>query len=351
VGKTTGVLSVLESNYAPEEYTYVSCDEGFYDSDWFLHEVQKATIAQKKVLVFDEIQKLDRWSELVKTAWDGLKRKKRSMHLVLLGSSSLQLSVGLNESLAGRFEIIPAHHWSFLESKEAFGLSWEEYLSCGGYPGSYSLRHDTIRFRKYLLDAIYETVVSRDILRYATVRKPALFRQTFALAAQFPAQEVSYNKLLGQLQDAGNVDQIKHYLDLFSQAFLLRLLFKWARSSLSRTSSPKILPCAPVFTWLFMKRELNAEEKGRVFESLVGNRLCEAFESVHFWREGREEVDYVIDTGDALVALEVKTKVRRHSGMAAFKKVHKKAKTCFVDFDSYPEFESAPAEFLLEYSI
>lgn len=139
------------------------------------------------------------------------------------------------EHLAGRFEQIPVHHWSFQESQKGFKLTFEQYLSLGGYPCSYSLISDSDRFNKYIIDSIFESVVNRDIFRFATIKKPALFRQTFILATQFPAQEVSYNKLLGQLQDAGNTDQIKHYLDLLSQAYLMRLIFKWGSSSKSRS--------------------------------------------------------------------------------------------------------------------
>jgi predicted AAA+ superfamily ATPase len=351
VGKTSGVLNVLESNFDSEAYHYTSCEEGLHDADWFLNVVQKSLVAKKKILVFDEIQKIENWSELVKLVWDRQKKSKSLIHLVLLGSSSLQISQGLNESLAGRFEIIPVHHWTFFESQKAFNISFNDYLSYGGYPGSYPLISENQRFQKYMMDSVFESVVGKDIVRYSTVRKPALFRQTFALACQFPAQEVSYNKLIGQLQDAGNVDQVKYYLDLYSQAFLIRLIYKWTKSAMTRTSSPKLLPCAPVFTSLFLRRELTPEEKGRVFESIVGSRLCEAFDTVYFWREGREEVDYVVETGKELFAIEVKSKKRKTSGMEVFRKKNVHAKTCYIDFENYPMFEKDPVAFLNEYAI
>lgn len=351
VGKTSGTLNVIEKKLKASDSAYFSCEEGLHDQDWFIQNYQKALQSEKKILVFDEIQKLNDWSNLVKLVWDQQKRAKSKIHLVLLGSSSLQLSQGLGESLAGRFETIPVNHWSFEESKKAYGVTWEEYLAMGGYPGSYPLRKDSVRFQHYLMDTVFESVVGKDILRFSTIKKPALFRQTFALACQFPAQEISYNKLLGKLQEAGNVDQIKHYLELFSQAFLIRLLYKWSASPLSRTSSPKLLPRAPVFTSLFLRRQLTTEEKGRVFECIVGNKLCDYFSSVHFWREGHFEVDYIVDAGSTLYAVEVKTKSRKNSGLQAFKKKHPKTKICMVDFENYFEFEKDPVGFLKEYSV
>jgi hypothetical protein len=224
-------------------------------------------------------------------------------------------------------------------------------MNIGGYPGSYSLRKDEKRLRQYLLDSISETVVSQDILRFTTVTKPALFRQTFMLACHFPGLEVSYNKLLGQLQEAGNVDQIKHYLDLFNQAFLIRLIFKYTKNFSSKTSSPKLLPRAPVFTSLFLQRPLTPEEKGRVFEAIVGNRLCENFSSVFFWREGVFEVDFVVDTAEGPIAVEVKSKRRKTSGLSQFQKQFSKSRVCIIDFENYPEFEKDPGSFLEKYSL
>jgi predicted AAA+ superfamily ATPase len=344
-------LNVLNTSFADSDYDYFSCEEGLHNPDWLVQSVQSSLLAEKKIIVFDEIQKIENWSEVIKLIWDQQKRRKKLIHLILLGSSSLKLSQGLGESLAGRFEIIPAHHWGFTESNQAFGVTLKEYLTLGGYPGAYPLRSNPERFHKYMFESIFESVIAKDILRYSAVRKPALFRQTFALACQFPGQEVSYNKLLGQLQDAGNVDQVKHYLDLFSQAFLIRLLYKWTKSAMSRTSSPKLVPSAPVFTSLFLRRELSPEEQGRVFDAIVGTRLCERFDSVYFWREGTEEVDYVVDTGRQLYGIEVKLKQRKSSGLQAFRKVARGAKCCYIDLENYIEFEKNPIQFLEEFAL
>lgn len=351
VGKTSGVLNVLESSFAPETYTYITGDESLYDAEWLQQKIQDSFYNKKKILVIDETQKTTQWSEFIKMAWDQQQRKKIKMHWILLGSSSLQITRGLSETLAGRFEVIPVYHWQFHESHKAFGLTFDEYLKQGGYPASYPLKDNAKRFRQYLLNSIFETVVNQDILHYATVKKPALFRQTFILACQHPSQEISYNKLLGQLQEAGNVEQIKHYLELFSQAFLLRLIFKYTKNSFSRTSSPKILPTAPVFTSLFMKSPLSHEDRGRIFESTVGNRLCETFESVYFWREGPHEVDFVVDNGKHLIGIEVKSKRRKAVSLSQFRSRFKGSKTCIIDLNNYIEFEKNPEEFLDSYAI
>lgn len=349
VGKTTGVQAVLEQKFAGK-YLYHECEDALHASDWFLTQVQKAEEQKIKILVFDEIQKIEGWSELVKLAWDKQKRQKKQIHWVLLGSSSLKLTQGVNESLAGRFEMIPVRHWGFLESKAAFGLNFEQYLNYGGYPAAYALLKDPTRLRRYLLDSVFDSVINRDISRFVTIKKPALFRQTFYLACQYPAHELSYNKFLGQLQEAGNVDQIKHYLDLYAQAYLIRLVFKYAHKR-SRTSSPKIIPSAPAFTRLFLNRELTPEEQGSVFEAVVGKCLIDSFEEVYYWREGNKEVDYVVVIDGYPIGIEIKSKKRVTSGMELFRQRFKKARTVVIDFDNYPAMEKNPESFLREFSV
>lgn len=349
VGKTAGVQAVLEA-VAQKKSLYLECEEAIHSSNWFLAQVQKAEETEKKIIVFDEIQKIEGWSELVKLAWDRQKRKNNLMHWILLGSSSLKLTQGASDSLAGRFEIIPVHHWGFKESEAAFGMTLDKYLDFGGYPAAYDLVQDQTRFRRYLLDSIFESVVSRDILRFVTVKKPALFRQTYQLACLHPAQVVSYNKFLGQLQEAGNVDQVKHYLDLYSQAYLIRLVFKYGKR-LSRTSSPKLIPSAPVFTRLFLNRELTPEEKGFVFEGIVGKCLTDHFDEIYYWREGNSEVDYVVSMDGRLVGIEVKSKRRHSTGISDFRKEFAGARTVIIEMENYSRFEQDPKGFLAEFAI
>jgi uncharacterized protein len=104
----------------------------------------------------------------------------------------------------------------------AEGLAPEEAADTvvrqGSYPGTFGLRADAGRWAAYVRDAILEPAIGRDILALAPVRKPALLRQVFALCASSPAQIISLQKLQGQLQDAGAIETIAHYLSLLEQA-------------------------------------------------------------------------------------------------------------------------------------
>lgn len=353
VGKTTGVLSIANSS---KQAFYASADDSlFHNENWILEQWQAALQSYPHpTLIIDEVQKVMQWSEVIKSLWDSSKRKKTPVKLVLLGSSSLSLSQGLDESLAGRFEIIPAPHWGFEESRVGLNFTLEDYLVYGGYPESARFKSDFERWQAYLKGSIIETVIGKDILRQRTVRNPALFRQAFEILASYPAQEISYNKLLGQLQERGNVDLVKHYIELFEGAFLFKTLEKYSGSARSKkSSSPKILPmCPSLFTFQLGLQDLqNLEIRGRLLEASVGSELAKLSGELMYWRDGNYEVDYVYSQGSQLIAIEVKSGRKKSTlGMSEFCKRHPKALRLFINPENFPDFAKAPAGFLTKFA-
>src|ERR1039457_2810262 len=203
VGKTTGMRQLLDR--CSHNNHYANADDLLVtDRTWLLEQWQKALLrGDGTLLVIDEMQKIPNWSETLKSLWD---KNPHRLRVVVLGSSSLQIQTGLTESLAGRFELTRIYHWTFNELKNAFGYDLERFLLYGGYPGSVSYEDEYDRWYAYLKDSIVEAVIGKDILLNRKVGNPALFRQAFEILCRYPAQEISYTKLLGQLQDKGNTD-------------------------------------------------------------------------------------------------------------------------------------------------
>ncbi len=109
---------------------------------------------QVYVLAIDEIQKIPRWSEVVKGLWDADRAESLPLHIILLGSSPWLMQKGLTESLAGRYEPIRMAHWSYEEMQSAFDFSLDEYIYFGGYPGSAGLIREESRWRHYVRSAL-----------------------------------------------------------------------------------------------------------------------------------------------------------------------------------------------------
>lgn len=348
VGKSTMVQQVTEKLAIP--LRYASADEPtLRGSDWIAQQWDAARLAiagkAGAVLVLDEVQKIPVWSETVKRLWDEDTRAKRPLKVVLLGSAPLLIAQGLTESLAGRFETISLSHWSFAEMHAAFGWSLEEFVYYGGYPGAAPLIREPERWVRYILDSLIETSISRDVLLLTRVDKPALLRRLFELACRYSGQVLSYTKMLGQLQDAGNTTTLAHYLDLLAGAGMVRGLPKYAGDvARSRGSSPKL----QVLNTALMTAtsgisigEARADREfwGRLVESAAGAHLANAAMrhecTLHYWRERNHDVDFVVQAGRRVTAIEVKTgrAPQMHAGTAAFTEAFKPQRTLMVGGD------------------
>ncbi len=313
------------------------------------------------VLAVDEIQKIPRWSEVVKGLWDADRAANLEMHVVLLGSSPWLMQRGLTESLAGRFEPIPMSHWSYPEMQDAFDFSLDEYLYFGGYPGSAHLIRDEDRWRNYIRSALIHPNIEKDILQMTRVDKPALLKILFELGCAYSGQIVAYRKLKGELPDAGNETTLAHYLDLLAQAGLLIGLQKYAgRVHRQRGSPPKLNALntaliSALAPYNFSGASGDRSYWGRLVESAVGAHLINSASSdcqVLYWRESPDEVDFVLSKGKKLTAIEVKSAPRYAppKGLDTFCAKYKHAKPLIVGEGGIAlvEFLSRPADEWLE---
>ncbi len=286
--------------------------------------------AQEGLLVIDEAQKIENWSEYVKREWDADTRNALALKVIVLGSSRLLLQKGLSESLAGRFEATYLGHWSLNEMQAAFGFDAERYAWFGGYPGAAALVADEARWKNYVTAALVEASISKDILMLTQVNKPALMKRLFDLGCQFSGQILSFSKIMGQWQDAGNTTTLAHYLDLLHQAGLLSGLPKFSPNTLrQRAASPKFQVHNPAFLSAQQPRprtqvQADPAEWGRWVESAVGahllnEALCHNLE-LYYWRDRNQEVDFVLGYRNQYIGLEVKSgpSNAQTSGMQAF---------------------------------
>ena len=353
VGKTTLVRQVIKDMNASN--TFVAADAiPAGDRIWIAQQWENARLIQNQnpeiphLLIIDEVQKIDNWSEQVKAEWDRDTAEERDIRVILLGSSRLMLQQGLTESLAGRFEAIYLGHWSYKEMKEAFGLSPEEFIWFGGYPGAITLMEDEDRWKNYVRDALLETSISKDILMLTRVDKPALMKRLFEIGSAYSGQILSFTKVMGQLADAGNTTTLANYLELLNEAGLLAGLEKYSPNLVrKRSSSPKFMVhntaiMSGISNETFKTLQADHRAWGRWVESAVGAHLVnQAFKekklTIYYWREGNEEVDFVVEYKKRIIALEVKTsKVGGLAGLNAFAKQYRPEKSLVIGTDGIP---------------
>lgn len=338
VGKSTLVSQFTEGIDIP--FDYLAADGiSRKDASWIPNRWHEARMKmdihgeKERILIIDEIQKIDGWSEQVKTEWDADTRAKRNLKVILLGSSRILLQKGLNESLEGRFEPIKMGFWDWTEMRDAFGFTLQQYIYFGGFPGLAPDIHDEDRWRNLMEDTIITPILSRDILEIEEIRNPALLRQVFELACIESARELSLTKMQGAL-NSGSVPTIKNYLNVLDQSMTVKPLQKYAPSPVKEKNSiPKMQVCNSAFRnrygqYTFEEALTNPTEWGRQVESAVGAYLAnrsymDGFDLLYWRDERKNECDYVLKKGQSLIAIEVKSShADGTSGFERFKELY-----------------------------
>ncbi len=333
VGKTTIVRQICDEIKIPFEYVIAGKEDDA--SKWITQHWESARLklesTNKKsfLLIIDEIQKINDWSETVKQLWDTDTFNGIDLKVILLGSSGLMLQQGLNESLAGRFELLRIPHWSYNEMNKCFGLNHNQFAWYGGYPGSMAFIKSEKRWKDYVRNALIEATISKDVILMTNIHKPALMKQVFEMGTLYSSKMLSYNKMIGQLQDAGNTVTIAHYLKLLDTAGLLTGLEKYfIEKHRTKSSSPKWqVKNTALFSALsnetFKQVSVDSVKWGQVVENAVGAHLInmadEGGYEVMYWRHVNDEVDFVLRKGEEIVAIEVKSSFsRKTKGMQVF---------------------------------
>jgi Predicted ATPase (AAA+ superfamily) len=346
VGKTTVIRQVLAAVRVPTRYATADEVAG-YDREWIRAQWEAARADAREsdaILVLDEVQKIPGWSDTVKFLWDEDTFSGSRLKVFILGSAPLLVGRGLSESLAGRFEVIRVPHWSFAEMHAAFDFDLDRFLYYGGYPARARDVDDEPRWASYIRDSLVETTISRDVLLLSPVTKPALLRNLFRLACAYSGQVLSYNKMLGQLQDAGNGTTLAHYVELLSGAGMVSGLPKYSGSQVRRkASSPKLLVHNTALMSAMRGTSFAAARNdpgvwGRTVETAVGAHLLNSGYAPGYWRERNREVDFVVETPTGVTAFEVTSGRRKDSlpGIADFVARYPGARTLLVGGQGIP---------------
>lgn len=346
VGKTTLVEQVLQGLDVPFAFEVADLIVP-NDTDWIRRVWESARVTMQlnkedeRLLVIDEIQKIENWSEAVKREWDYDTRNKINLKIVLLGSSRLLIRKGLTESLAGRYELIRLGHWSYQEMRDAFGVTLDEFVYFGGYPGPSHLIRDMKRWKKYIKDSLVTPAIEKDVILTSKIYKPALMKQLFELGCGYSGELLSLTKMMGQLQDVGNVTTLAGYLEILNECNLLTGLQKYAKDDARKYNS---IPKYQVYNNAlltaykgssFEKDRTNPSIWGRWVESAVGTHLISNADEfgcdLYYWREKNDEVDYIVKGGEKCIAIEVKSGRRgMNSGLPKFIEAFKPTKSFVV---------------------
>ncbi|OGB88586.1 MAG: hypothetical protein A3H39_06410 [candidate division NC10 bacterium RIFCSPLOWO2_02_FULL_66_22] len=337
VGKSTLAQAVAQGDW-PARYLTLDdravLDAALKDPDGFI-------AGTPTPLVLDEVQRAPDLLRAIKLTVD---RNRKPGQYLLTGSANLMTLRTVSESLAGRLALHELHpfSWSELarakppttlrdifEAKDARALlsRWsakvsprrrreiEHLILTGGFPTPALLKSAGARQEWF---ATYrQTYIERDLRDLATVEHLPDFNRLLALLALRTGQLLNYSDLS---RDLGlPLTTLRRYMSLLEltyQMFLLRPYFANVGKRLVKT--PKVylgdtgMAChlAVADTWMVLERQGRA---GAVVETWVAAELRKLIAATDprlqlwYWRpHAGREVDFLIERGDALVAVEVK---------------------------------------------
>ena len=179
----------------------------------------------KCYLLLDEIQEIDGWERAVNSLLE-----EGQADLYVTGSNSKLMSSEISTYLTGRFISIPVYTLSFREYlafKKESPLSCkellEEYIRFGGFP-IVALGEYEAQSAYQIVNGIYYTVVSRDIVKRHRIQKQDLFDRVVKYVIENMGKTFSASSISNFLKSehrSVSVETIYNYLRWLEQAFII----------------------------------------------------------------------------------------------------------------------------------
>lgn len=191
--------------------------------------------------------------------------------------------------------------------------------------------------------------------------KPQLLRQLFEIGSSYSGELLSLTKVAAQLQDAGNVTTLAGYLHLLDECGLLCGLQKYAEDEARKYNSvPKFQVHNNALRNAYADEDFsevieNPKQWGRYVESAIGAHLVSQAPiydyKVYYWRDKKDEVDFVLTRRSKKVAIEIKSGRRTtNQGLSVFTKAYHPHKAFVVGSGglSFEEFLSMDLNWLFK---
>ncbi|MBI3072898.1 MAG: ATP-binding protein [Deltaproteobacteria bacterium] len=378
-GKTTAVYQIVEDlvrhNVARKSILFVRFDlDVLRDAGlipivrWFRETILGGGERSNRgaCLLLDEVHRLPRWDEEVKHLFDTF-----PVRILITGSSSAIVARGQRESLAGRALNTEFPPFSFREVIEAFNPALakqlptplrfghlfdlgpragtlfaklrrvvaarhaefsqvlERYFQRGGYPRIYSGDVDDTVWADYLVETVFDRVLSVDVPELFPVDQPALLRRIYLEVARQTGTEIAQLRVVEDLSAAGfqtNQPTVGKYLHILADALLTREFRRYplARKITARVPSKVTLTDIGIRNAVFRTSpslwKSDPGTLGPLVETLVQSVIRDRNLQVHFYRDYTEpgnrhspveEVDFVAEALDgSTIPIEVKFRKR-----------------------------------------
>lgn len=343
VGKTTLIKEIIKNK---SNVLWLDGDDPDVRQIW--SNISKSRIelfiSDYDYIVIDEAQRIENIGLTAKMIID-LKLNKQ---VVLSGSSSINLSSSIHESLTGRkwtFELFP-FSWEEIVNQNSLykaTLQLDQLLIFGSYPEIYTSQEK----RKNRLIELTNSYLLKDVFLLSDIKKPKILPDLLKALALQVGSEVSYNELANMLKVSN--ETIKSYIDILEENYVLFRLEPFSsnpRKEISKSRKIYFYDNGIMNTLINNFDPIDSrQDKGGLWENYIISEMKkklsyhEPTKKLKFWRsKSGPEIDLIIEDGKEIEAIEIKynpkVKVKFN---ALFLEKYKPTKTTVINKDNFYE--------------
>ena len=307
---------LIENGVDSKNIIFINLDDknhrNLLDAD-VLHDYILENIDSKKqnYVFLDEIQNVPEFERCIDSLF-----LRDNLDIYITGSNSYMLSGELATYLTGRYIQIHVLPLSFKEYLSFYGevdelKKYNDYVTYGGFP--YLINLDNNKDKIDYLDSIYNTVIMKDVINRKKVNDPMMLESICRFLFDSIGSSVSTKKISDTLASNGrknSVHTVEEYMNALLESYILYKVnrFDIKGKELLKTQEKYYLSDIGLRTYL-LGNSLN-KDLGHIFENIIFLELKRRGYKIYIGKDNENEVDFVCETGEELIYIQVSLSVR-----------------------------------------
>ena len=307
---------IPEDHIVMKKYTEMDIPDTITAKQMYDELVSRVEDDKRYYFLLDEIQEIKGWEKAVNSLLEGM-----NADIYVTGSNSKLMSSEISTYLTGRYISIPVFTLSFREylefkkeSTQSYDKLLEEYIKFGGFPiialGEYEQQS-----AYQIVDGIYHTVVSRDIVKRHRINKQDLFDRVVKYVIENMGKTFSASSISNFLKSENrkvSIESIYNYLRWLEQAFIIFPCERYDMQGKSVLKTQEKYYLADV-SFRYALFGSNRKMLDGVMENIVYLELRRRGYDVYVGKNNTKEIDFIAIHKDEKIYVQVCVQIPENS--------------------------------------
>ena len=307
---------IPEDHIIMKKYTEMDIPDTITAKQMYDELVSRVEDDKRYYFLLDEIQEIKGWEKAVNSLLEGM-----NADIYVTGSNSKLMSSEISTYLTGRYISISVFTLSFREylefkkeSTQSYDKLLEEYIKFGGFPiialGEYEQQS-----AYQIVDGIYHTVVSRDIVKRHRINKQDLFDRVVKYVIENMGKTFSASSISNFLKSENrkvSIESIYNYLRWLEQAFIIFPCERYDMQGKSVLKTQEKYYLADV-SFRYALFGYNRKMLDGVMENIVYLELRRRGYDVYVGKNNTKEIDFIAIHKDEKIYVQVCVQIPENS--------------------------------------